>query len=162
METRELFWSLTLNAKVLFYVIGFLAIAVFLWGLWRHIAKYRRGAPHASLTELWDGIGRMVVDLLTHRTLKRRDRYAGYAHMGIFFGFVIAAIGTAIITLEYDILYPLFGVRFWKGDFYLVFSLILDLGHLAPEHASKIESERLRIRINADGHLRRPQRGHRW
>ncbi|MCP3968806.1 MAG: 4Fe-4S dicluster domain-containing protein [Rhodobacteraceae bacterium] len=131
LETRELFWSMTLNAKVAFYVIGFAAIAVFLWGLWRHIAKYRRGAAHASVTELWAGLRRMVADLMTHRTLKRRDRYAGYAHMGIFFGFVIAAIGTAIITLEYDILYPLFGVRFWKGDFYLLFSLILDLGHLA-------------------------------
>lgn len=131
METRELFWSLTLDAKIAFYVIGFAAMAVFLWGLWRHIAKYRRGASHASVTELWTGIRRMVTDLLTHRTLKRRDRVAGYAHMGIFFGFVIAAIGTAIITLEYDILYPLFGVRFWKGDFYLLFSLILDLGHLA-------------------------------
>lgn len=131
METRELFWSLTHNTVLMFYIIGFAAIAVFLWGLWRHIAKYRRGASHASMPELAAGIRRMLVDMITHRTLKRRDRYAGYAHMGIFFGFVIAAIGTAIITLEYDILYPLFGIRFWKGNFYLLFSLILDLGHLA-------------------------------
>ena len=131
METRELFWSLTHNTVLVFYVIGFSAIAIFLWGVWRHIAKYRRGAPHASLGELAAGVRRMGGDLITHRTLKRRDKYAGYAHMGIFFGFVIAAIGTSIITLEYDILYPLFGIRFWKGDFYLLFSLILDLGHLA-------------------------------
>ncbi len=131
METRELFWSLSHTAIIGFYVIGFAAIGVFLWGAWRHFAKYRRGAPHATSGELLAGIRRMVVDLLTHRTLRRRDRYAGYAHAGIFFGFVIAAIGTAIITLEYDILYPLFGIRFWNGDFYLLFSLVLDLGHLA-------------------------------
>ncbi|WP_371225827.1 heterodisulfide reductase-related iron-sulfur binding cluster [Roseovarius sp. 2305UL8-3] len=130
METRELFWSLTHNAVLVFYVIGFSAIAIFLWGFWRHIAKYRRGAPHASLGGLANGIRRMIGDLLTHRTLKRRDKYAGYAHMAIFFGFTIAFIGTAIITLDYDIVYPLFGVRFWKGDFYLLFSLIVDLGGL--------------------------------
>ncbi len=131
METRELFWSLSHNAVLVFYAIGFSAIALFLYGIWRHYAKYRRGVSHASVGELAVGIKRMIGDLLTHRTLKRRDKYAGYAHMGIFFGFLIAAIGTAIITLEYDILYPLFGIRFWNGDFYLVFSLILDLGHLA-------------------------------
>lgn len=131
METRELFWSLSHSAVLLFYAIGFCAIALFLWGAWRHYAKYRRGASHASVTELAAGVRRMVTDLLTHRTLVRRDRYAGYAHAGIFFGFVIAALGTAIITLEYDILYPLFGIRFWNGDFYLLFSLVLDLGHLA-------------------------------
>lgn len=131
METRELFWSLTHNSVVLFYIVGFSAIAVFLWGIWRHIAKYRRGTARTSATDLWAGIRRMVTDLLTHRTLRRRDRYAGWAHAGIFFGFVLGAIGTSIITLEYDILYPLFGIRFWKGDFYLIFSLVLDLGHLA-------------------------------
>lgn len=131
METRELFWSLTHNSVVLFYIVGFSAIAVFLWGIWRHVAKYRRGAARTSATDLWAGIRRMVTDLLTHRTLRRRDRYAGWAHAGIFFGFVLGAIGTSIITLEYDILYPLFGIRFWKGDFYLIFSLVLDLGHLA-------------------------------
>lgn len=131
METRELFWSLTHNSVVLFYIVGFSAIAVFLWGIWRHVAKYRRGTARTSATDLWAGIRRMVTDLLTHRTLRRRDRYAGWAHAGIFFGFVLGAIGTSIITLEYDILYPLFGIRFWKGDFYLIFSLVLDLGHLA-------------------------------
>lgn len=131
METRELFWSLTHDAVVMFYIVGLSAIAIFLWGVWRHVARYRRGASHANVTGLAAGIRRMIAELLTHRTLRRRDRYAGWAHMGIFFGFVIAAAGTATITLEYDILYPLFGIRFWRGDFYLLFSLILDLGHLA-------------------------------
>jgi len=99
VETRELFWSLSQSAIVGFYVIGFAAIGVFLWGAWRHFAKYRRGKSHASVGELAAGIRRMIGDLLTHRTLVRRDRYAGYAHAGIFFGFVIAAIGTAIIKI---------------------------------------------------------------
>ncbi len=131
METRELFWSLGTSSIVVFYVVGFAAMAMFAFGCWRHYAKYRRGASVAGAVDVAAGIRRMVSDVLSHRTLVRRDHYAGLAHAGIFFGFVIAAIGTAIITLEYDILAPLFGVRFWHGNFYLLFSLVLDLGHLA-------------------------------
>ncbi len=131
METRELFWALETPAIVLFYVAGFAAIGVFLWGCWRHFAKYARGARLPVPLDIGAGARRMVSDLLTHRTLVRRDRYAGMAHAGIFFGFLLAAVGTATITLEYDFLDPLFDVTFWKGDFYLWFSLILDVGHLA-------------------------------
>ncbi len=131
METRELFWSLKTPSVVVFYAFGLATIALFIWGCWRHYAKYRRGTAPVTAIDLIAGVRRMVADLITHRTLVRRDKYAGYAHAGIFFGFVIAALGTATITLEYDILEPLFGITFWHGDFYLLFSLLLDLGHLA-------------------------------
>ena len=131
METRELFWSLGHTSVALFYVVGFSAIAMFLWGCWRHFAKYRRGAAVTGTVNVLNGAAAMVTDLFSHRMLVRRDRFAGYAHAGIFFGFLIGAIGTAIITLEYDILAPLFGIKFWHGKFYLWFSLILDIGHLA-------------------------------
>ena len=130
LETRELFWSLGTPAIALFYIAGLIAIGVFLWGCWRHVAKYARGARLPAALDIGAGARRMVSDLLSHRTLVRRDRYAGMAHAGIFFGFLLAAIGTATITLEYDFLAPLFGVTFWNGDFYLWFSLILDIGHL--------------------------------
>ncbi len=58
--------------------------------------------------------------MLSHRTVDRRDPAAGGAHRLIFYGFVLLFLGTATITLEYDILEPLFGIRFWHGEFYLV------------------------------------------
>ncbi len=131
MITRELFWNLNASAITLFYVIGISAILVFVAGCLRHISKYRRGRPLLDKPDYWQGLRNLVKDLATHRTLRRRDRWAGIAHGGIFFGFLGGAIGTAIITLEYDILYPAFGLRFWNGDFYLIFSLILDLGGAA-------------------------------
>lgn len=69
----------------------------------------------------------MVTALATHNTLGRRDRPAGRAHALIFFGFGVLFIGTATITLDYDILQPLFGVAFWNGGFYLAFSPAPDL-----------------------------------
>ncbi len=69
--------------------------------------------------------------MLSHRTIDRRDPAAGGAHRLIFYGFVLLFLGTATITLEYDILEPLFGIRFWHGEFYLVFSLVLDVAGVA-------------------------------
>lgn len=131
METRELFWGLTAFGTIVFYLIGFSAIGAFFWGIARSIAKYRRGRPSPVALDWVAGARRMVADLLSHRTLRRRDPVAGAAHAAIFFGFVLLFIGTSIITLEYDIVNPLFGVTFWKGSFFLVFSLVLDLAGLA-------------------------------
>lgn len=131
METRDLFWGLESIGTIAFYLLGFSAIGGFVWGFVRSIRKYLRGRPSPVPIDWVVGVQRMIMDLLTHRTLRRRDPYAGAAHAAIFFGFVLLFIGTAIITLEYDILKPLFGVTFWKGGFFLVFSLVLDLAGLA-------------------------------
>lgn len=131
METRELFFGFSTDQISFFYIVGFLAIGVFLYGFWFHIAKYRRAQQLRTPIDIKASFKRMLVDLFKHRTLKRRDPYAGAAHAAIFFGFAIAFVGTSIVTLEYDILEPLFGITFWKGDFYLLFSLVVDLGGLA-------------------------------
>lgn len=131
METRALFWGLESAGILAFYIIGFAAIAAFVWGFARHIVKYRRGRPSPVKLDLWSGVRRMAADLVTHRTLRRRDPLAGAAHAAIFFGFALLFIGTAIITLEYDILKPLFGIVFWKGWFFLLFSLTLDIAGVA-------------------------------
>jgi Fe-S oxidoreductase len=73
----------------------------------------------------------MVLAVLSHRTLDRRDPAAGGAHRLIFYGFALLFLGTSTITLQYDILEPLFGIRFWQGGFYLWFSVVLDLAGVA-------------------------------
>jgi len=128
--TRILFEGFQLQTIYLFYAFGYSAIAVFIYGCYVQIRKYRRGQPDPSWGNFLIRFGSMVVTMLTHRTIKRRDPAAGSAHALIFFGFILLFIGTATITLEYDIIEPLFGVRFWKGTFYLWFSLVLDIAGL--------------------------------
>ncbi|MDI1309417.1 MAG: heterodisulfide reductase-related iron-sulfur binding cluster [Methylotenera sp.] len=128
--TRVLFENFQPQAIHLFYAIGYLAIAVFIYGVYVQIRKYRRGKPDGSWNELFHRFVDMVKTMATHRTLVRRDKSAGRAHGLIFLGFVLLFIGTSTITLEYDILEPLFGVKFWYGNFYLLFSLVLDLAGL--------------------------------
>src|SRR5258708_24675221 len=106
-------------------------MAVFAYGVYGQIRKYRRGAAFKLDGGVWKRLGAMVAAVLNHRTLDRRDPAAGGAHRLIFYGFVLLFLGTSTITLEYDILAPLFGVRFWHGEFSLVFSLVLDVAGIA-------------------------------
>ena len=129
--TRVLFEDFRPWAVRLFYLFGYSAIAVFLYGVYVQVRKYRRGTKASLEGGLWGRFGWMIESLLSQRTVTRRDRSAGAAHGLIFYGFVLLFLGTATITLEYDILEPLFGIRFWHGEFYLWFSLVLDVAGIA-------------------------------
>ncbi len=86
---------------------------------------------------------------------------AGGAHRLIFYGFMLLFAGTATITLEYDILEPLFGIRFWHGEFYLVFSLILDVAGRRTDRGARIHDVSARLDAAAEARLRaaRPRAG---
>jgi Fe-S oxidoreductase len=129
--TRILFEAFPTAEVRLFYALGYAAMAVFGYGVYVQIRKYRRGAALHLEGGLWARLGEMGRTVLSHRTLARRDAAAGGAHRLIFYGFALLFLGTATITLDYDILQPLFGMRFWYGEFYLVFSLILDAAGVA-------------------------------
>jgi Fe-S oxidoreductase len=129
--TRILFEAFSTAEVRLFYALGFAAIGIFLYGVYVQIRKYRRGAPLRLEGSWWGRLTDMGAKVLSHSTLKRRDPAAGAAHRLIFYGFVLLFLGTATITLEYDILEPLFGIRFWHGGFYLIFSLVLDAAGVA-------------------------------
>ena len=55
----------------------------------------------------------------------------GMMHLFIFWGFLLLAIGTGLVAFEDDFFRPLFGITYLHGDFYLIFSFILDLAGLA-------------------------------
>jgi Fe-S oxidoreductase/nitrate reductase gamma subunit len=129
--TRILFEAFGAAEVRLFYLLGYAAIAIFCYGAYVQVRKYRRGAALELEGGLWSRIGAMTSSVLSHRTIDRRDPAAGGAHRLIFYGFMLLFAGTATITLEYDILEPLFGIRFWYGRFYLVFSLVLDAAGVA-------------------------------
>ncbi len=129
--TRILFEAFSAAEVRLFYLLGYAAIGTFCYGAYVQIRKYRRGAALTLEGGPWLKAGAMLSSVLSHRTVDRRDPAAGGAHRLIFYGFMLLFAGTATITLEYDILEPLFGIRFWHGTFYLVFSLVLDLAGVA-------------------------------
>jgi Fe-S oxidoreductase/nitrate reductase gamma subunit len=133
VKTRDVFWDFEPALEVLWYVLAVLSTLVFVYGVARPVVKYghgrREGLPPRR--ELPGRIRDALRILLSHVTVKRRDAYAGFAHAGIFYGFVVLFVGTVILAINTDLTEPFFGWRFFEGDFYLAYSIVLDVLGLA-------------------------------
>ena len=113
-----------------FYLASFAAIGWAAVGFYRRAAVRRSGRSSESnsvgkLCRAWS----MTVDGVKYLTFHRqllKDRYAGIAHLLMFYGFFILFIGTCLVFLEHDT--PL---HFFYGWFYLITSLVVDLGGVA-------------------------------
>ena len=133
MKTRDVFWDFEPALEVLWYVLAGISVLVFVYGIARPLAKYKvgRGGYVPPALELPGRIRDALRILLSHVTIKRRDPYVGWAHAGIFYGFLVLFIGTVILLINSDITEPIFGWRFFEGDFYLAYSIVLDVLGLA-------------------------------
>jgi Fe-S oxidoreductase len=132
-KTREVFWEFEPALEVLWYVLAGLSVLVFAYGVARPIAKYGRshGGGWPPRSELPGRLREAFRILLSHVSIKRRDPYAGWAHRGIFYGFVVLFIGTVILAINTDFTEPVLGWRFFEGNFYLGYSIVLDVLGLA-------------------------------
>jgi Fe-S oxidoreductase len=133
--TREVFEGLSFEAEVLFYVLTVIATTIFFVGLGLRARKYLRGRREdrfGSLSSFLRTAVGGVAATATNETVRKRDTYAGVAHAAIMWGFIVLFIGTAILTIETDIV-GIFApeYRFFWGPFYIVYSLVLDVLGLA-------------------------------
>jgi Fe-S oxidoreductase len=126
--TREVFPQFGLGSELAFYFLAFLAVLVFLTGIYLRVRKYRRGRAAHRFNRLGSRLLHALQIVARNATLTRNDLYAGLAHLAIMWGFIVLFLGTAILTIDYDMIRPIHSAwRFWKGDFYLWYSLVLDL-----------------------------------
>jgi Fe-S oxidoreductase/nitrate reductase gamma subunit len=125
--TRKTFAGLETWEKALWYALIVVSTAIFFWGCYRLARKYFQGRGRVRLDDPVGRTRRAVVTTLTHSWIRRRDPLAGLAHLLIFYGFLVLFIGTAILAFQDDIARPLLGFDFWRGWFYLGYSLFLDV-----------------------------------
>jgi Fe-S oxidoreductase len=132
-KTREIFWDFEPALEVLWYVLAGISVLVFAYGVARPIAKYRRshGGGWPPRSELASRFREALRILMSHASIGRRDPYAGWAHRGIFYGFIVLFIGTVILGINTDFTEPVLGWRFFEGNFYLGYSIVLDVLGLA-------------------------------
>jgi Fe-S oxidoreductase len=128
IPAREVFRNFPGVLIALFYLAATLTVAVSGWGLWLRLRRYLRGRSVSR----WDALGRRLLRaglaVGAHTTLGTRNAAVGLAHAGIFWGFVALFVGTLIIMVDYDMLRLVNPAwRFWKGPFYLWYSLLLDV-----------------------------------
>jgi Fe-S oxidoreductase len=156
-ETRQTFAGLTHWEIVFWYVLIVISTGIFAWGVTRLVLRYRRGRAAAPTEGLGRRLARAASIVLTHRWIKRRDPLAGVGHALIFYGFLVLFAGTAILAFQDDVAKPLFGFDFWRGSFYLGYSLVLDVFGLALAAGLGIMAvKRLRRPARLDYH--RPDR----
>jgi Fe-S oxidoreductase/nitrate reductase gamma subunit len=118
-------------AIILFYALALTALSFFSIGfilLWR---KYRWGRKTLRIRPGRRELVRRLLRAVGSVTVMRDDPTTGVAHATVFSGFFLLFLGTLIVLVDRDILRFLFpSLIFWKGDFYLGFSLVMDIAGL--------------------------------
>ncbi len=129
--TREIYWNVGHGLKTLLpmYLLTFVAISLLVYGALKRLKVYKQGQA-ADRFDQWPV---RIANLLKGALLQRkvlRVTGPGVAHGLFFWGFFLLFIGTCLIVLQADISDPIFGIKFLKGNFYLLFSVVLDLAGL--------------------------------
>ena len=124
--TREIFLHLAPWMQGVFYVVAAISSLILLHGLWKRVTKYRRGRSENRFDGLGGRVLRAAGKILGGVTIRKGDSFAGLAHALILWGFLFLLIGTTLVAIDHDILRH-FDMKMLQGNFYLGFSLVLDL-----------------------------------
>ncbi len=129
MKTREIFWDFSTWMEVLWYLLAAGSVAVFLYGVGREIARFRAGTGgDLPPRREWPGrLARATRTTASHLKIAKRNAVVGWGHRGMLYGFLTLFVGTVILAFQVDFTEPLLGWRFFEGDFYLGYSVVLDL-----------------------------------
>ena len=82
--TREIFLHLAAWQQVVFYVAGALASAIFVWGFWRRLAKYRKGRADNRFDRLGQRVLRAAKLIFSNATVRKGEPFGGLAHALIY------------------------------------------------------------------------------
>jgi Fe-S oxidoreductase/nitrate reductase gamma subunit len=124
--TRETFANLPTWAIAFWYFLIFVSVCVFAYGVWRLARKYRQGRGPAEPDRPLERVARSARIVFSHSWIGRRDPLSGFAHLFVFYGFLVLFVGTAILAVQDDVAEPL-GFEFFTGWFYKGYSLFLDV-----------------------------------
>ncbi|MBS1883075.1 MAG: (Fe-S)-binding protein [Actinobacteria bacterium] len=125
-KTRPVFWDFRPWLEALWYVLVTISIAVFAYGVWRSLHRYRQGRRTRDYGAALRRMPAVIRELAGQGLLRARNRLAGDAHTAVFYGFLVLFVGTVILLISHDLAQP-FGLGFFHGNFYLGYSIVLDL-----------------------------------
>jgi Fe-S oxidoreductase/nitrate reductase gamma subunit len=126
MPIRETFWNIPHWAEIAQYVLGFLTITIFGYGVIRRIRRWRQG----QLERRTDNIGTRIWSVFVQGVGQKKtlqDWYPGIMHFTIFWGMIALFIGTILATIDWDVTHLFFNVQFLTGWVYVLYELILDI-----------------------------------
>jgi Fe-S oxidoreductase/nitrate reductase gamma subunit len=127
--TREIFWNIGQGTAVVMYLLALVAIGGMVHGFRRLRRVWRRGKPLDRFDHPGRRFARFFSDTISQRKVSR-VMDGGLPHAMLFWAFLLLLAGTLLVMVQSDILAPFFGINLLSGDFYRVYSLVLDLAGL--------------------------------
>jgi Fe-S oxidoreductase/nitrate reductase gamma subunit len=129
--TREIYWNVGHGVGTLLpmYLLTIASIAVLVSAFMKRVKVYKQGQ---SIDRL-DQLPVRILNLIKNVLLQSKVLWVkgpGLAHGLFFWGFFLLFLGTCLIVVQADFTDLLFDVKFLKGNFYLFFSVVLDMAGL--------------------------------
>ncbi|MBI3651815.1 MAG: 4Fe-4S dicluster domain-containing protein [Acidobacteria bacterium] len=122
LATREVFWNIPHSLVWVMYLMFVASMAVAAYGIYRRVQIWRRGLS----AKRFDRPLERLKLLLKHSAAQQRtvrEKYAAIFHTFIYTGFIVLALATTVVAIEYDL-----GLPVMQGRFYLYFqSFIVDV-----------------------------------
>jgi len=129
--TREIYWNVGHGVWTLvpMYLLVIGAFYLLIKGFMKRVAVYRQGLPLERTDQPLARIRGMVVNILLQKKVIK-VQWPGLFHGLFFWGFGLLFIGTLLIVIQADFTDLIFGIKFLKGTFYKLFSIVLDVAGL--------------------------------
>lgn len=119
--TREILWNIPAWASVGIYFVLIFVLAILAKRTFYYYKLWTSGRNGIKIGRIGERIKDLIIYTIGHKKTIR-DAYPGTMHLLIFIGFVTLFIGTVIVWIEHRT-----PIHFFYGNFYLIFSLIMDI-----------------------------------
>ena len=116
--TREIYGNIVGGELV--YLAMVISFGLVGWALYRHYCLWMQGRPDNRVQDLWRRLKMMLVQGLGQQKTLRE--WPGLLHFLVYAGFIVLFIGTLMVAVHEDL-----GIHFLYGNFYLFYSLTLDV-----------------------------------
>jgi Fe-S oxidoreductase/nitrate reductase gamma subunit len=116
--TREIYGNIVGGELV--YLAMVISFGLVGWALYRHYCLWMQGRQDNRVQHLWRRLKVMLVQGLGQQKTLREG--PGLLHFFVYAGFIVLFIGTLMVAVHEDL-----GIHFLYGNFYLFYSLTLDI-----------------------------------
>ncbi len=126
---RDNYWNIPIWLRVVMF--AFMAVSLFIMalGLRERSRLWRKGEPAVGFDRLGARLAR-TLRYAVAQTRIAREAYPAVMHFSIFGAMALLFIGTVLATIDADIFELLLDAKLLKGNFYLIYKLVLDLATL--------------------------------
>ncbi|CAA7599832.1 Nitrate reductase gamma subunit [Acididesulfobacillus acetoxydans] len=119
MATRQLYWNI--EGHYLIYPLFLIAMVFFVYGFYRRYRLWKLGQPENRWQDIGAGIKDVLVYGFGHKRILK-EKYPGWMHFFIFWGFVLLAFATVVVALQADA-----GLNIFHGALYIFIKVTANL-----------------------------------